>query len=160
VEYASLSCPHCSHFYVTALPELTKKYIDTGEVKLVYRNYPLNDPALKAAELVECSEADRRHAFIKVLFTTQMIWAYDTNYRDALANIAVLGGIDRLKFESCMNDKAIEKKVVAVAKEAADDYKINSTPTFFINGTQYKGDHDVPSLSKVIDAALAQNAKK
>lgn len=155
VEYASLSCPHCAHFFTTVLPELTTKYIDTGKVKLVYRHYPLNDPALKAAELVQCAEPDRRHTFVKVLFTTQMKWAYDASYRDSLSNIAALGGMDRLKFESCMNDKSIEKSVLSVAKEASDDYKINSTPSFFINNKPYKDNHDVASMSKAIDAALA-----
>lgn len=159
VEYASLSCPHCSHFFLHSLPELAQKYIDSGKVRLVYRNYPLNDPALKAAELVECAEPDSRQAFVKVLFSTQTKWAYDNNFREALANIAVIGGIDRLKFESCMNNKSIEKIVLDVAKEASDDYKVNSTPTFYINGAAYKGDHDAPTMGKALDAELAK-AKK
>jgi protein-disulfide isomerase len=160
VEYASLSCPHCSHFYIHTLPELTAKYIDTGKVKLVYRNYPINDPALKAAELVECAPPDRRHAFIKVLFTTQLKWAYDVNYRDALGNIAAVGGIDRLKFEHCMGDKDIERKVLTIAKQASEEYKVNSTPSFFINGVAYKGDHDSLSMEMMIDKTLSDLAKK
>ena len=162
VEYASLSCPHCADFYVHTLPELTKKYIDTGKVKLVYRDYPLNEPALKGAELVQCADPDRREAYVKVLFTTQLKWAYDAGYRDALSNIAVLGGMDRLQFEACMNNKAVEKIVLNVAKEAQDDYRVTSTPTFFINGElEYKGDHDVASLWRMVDnAALATEKKK
>lgn len=161
VEYASLSCPHCSHFYTTVLPQLTNKYIDSGKVKLIYRNYPLNDPALKAAELVQCAEPDRREAFVKVLFTTQTKWAYDmVGYRDALGNIAVLGGFDRLQFEACMNNKDIEKTILDVAKEAADDYHVTSTPTFYINGVEARGDHDFLSMSKLIDAAIEKQAKK
>jgi protein-disulfide isomerase len=160
VEYASLSCPHCSHFFLKELPALTTKYIDTGKMRLVFRNYPLNDPALKAAELVQCAPADSRHAFIKVLFDTQLKWAYDANYRDALSNVAMLGGIDRLKFESCMNNKAIEKTIIAVAKEAADVYHVNSTPSFFINGTPYKGTYDSLTMGKAIDAAAAKSAQK
>jgi protein-disulfide isomerase len=160
VEYASLSCPHCAHFYTDALPDLTKKYIDTGKVKLVYRNYPLNDPALKAAELVQCAPADQRHTFIKVLFTTQQKWAYDNNYRDSLGNIAALGGIDRESFETCMRNKKLEKSIGAVEMEAENDYKIHSTPSFFINGALHNGPHDAPSLSKDIDAALAKAGQK
>jgi len=160
VEYASLSCPHCSHFFLHVLPDITAKYIDAGKAKLVYRDFPLNDPALKAAELVQCADPSQRHAFVKVLFSTQMKWAYDSSYREALSNIAVLGGIDRLKFESCMNNKSIEKAILNVAKEASDDYHINSTPTFYINGTEYKGDRDTASMSKVIDAELAKAVKK
>ncbi len=160
VEYASLSCPHCAHFYTQAFPALKTKYIDTGKVKFVYRNYPLNDPALKGAQLVACADPDRRHAFLKVLFTTQQKWAYDAGYRKNLSDIAVLGGIDRLAFESCMNDRALEKKITAIAKEAADDYKVNSTPNFFINQNMYKGDHDAASLGKAIDDAIAKGQAK
>ncbi len=160
VEYASLSCPHCGHFYNTVLPDLTTKYIDTGKVKLVYRDYPLNAPALKAAELVQCADPDRRHVFLKVLFNTQEKWAYDANYKDVLANVAALGGIDKAKFEACMKDAVIEKAILASAKEAQDDYKVQSTPTFFINGKPSQGNHDVENMSKLIDIALTDAGQK
>jgi protein-disulfide isomerase len=159
VEYASLSCPHCAHFFKDVLPELTAKYLNTGKAKLVFRSYPLNDPALKGAELVQCAPPEKRPAFIRVLFTQQMKWAYDANYREALGNFAVFGGIDRLKFESCMNDKAIEKIVLDVAKEAQDDYRVNSTPTFFVNGKVERGMHDVAALGKMVDDEIAAQKK-
>ncbi len=159
VEYASLSCPHCGHFYTNVLPDLTKKYIDSGKAKLVYRDYPLNAPAMSAAKLVQCADPDRRHAFIKVLFTTQQKWVIDPG-KESLAGIAALGGIDRPAFNKCMEDKAIEKTIYTVAKEAQDDYKVNSTPTFFINGKMKSGDHDLQSMSDMIDKALADSAKK
>jgi protein-disulfide isomerase len=160
VEYASLSCPHCSHFFINTLPQLATKYIDTGKAKLVFRSFPLNDPALKAAELVQCVPAESREAFVKVLFKEQMKWAYETNYRAALSTIAVMGGFDALKFEACMNDKEVEKTVLGVAKEAQDDYRVTSTPTFFVNGEMEKGMHDLATLGKMIDFNLAAQDKK
>jgi protein-disulfide isomerase len=160
VEYGSLSCPHCSHFYADILPILTEKYIDTGKAKLVFRNYLRNEPDLNAAKLVECADGEHREAYVKVLFKTQMKWAYDTNFREALANIAVLGGMDRLAFEACMNKKDVEQTVLNVGKEAEDDYKINSTPTFFINGTQFKGRFDAVAMSTAIENALDREGKK
>jgi protein-disulfide isomerase len=160
VEYASLSCPHCAHFYTESLPELKKKYIDTGKAKLVYRDYPINAAALDGAKLLQCVDKERRHTFLTVLFTTQSKWAYDANYKDSLANIAALGGIDRSKFDACMADKAIEKSVLQTAKVAQDDYKLNSTPSFFINGAPYTGDRGVEPMSKAIEETLAKDTKK
>jgi protein-disulfide isomerase len=160
VEYASLSCPHCAHFFVNSLPTLTTRYIDTGKAKLLYRHYPLNEPALKAAELVQCADPDRRHAFLDVLFSTQGKWAYDANFKESLATTAVLGGIARAKFDACMNDKELEKSILEVTTEAQDDFKVSSTPTFFINNKKEEGDHSAESLGKEIDSALAKTAKK
>jgi protein-disulfide isomerase len=155
VEYASLSCPHCSHFYNDALPQLTEKYIDTGKVLFVYRSYPLNAPALKAAELVQCADKDSRHIFVKVLFATQAKWAYDFRYEDALAGIAALGGIPRDKFDACMKDKTIEAAVLAVAKEGQDLYHIRSTPTFYFNGLMHEGYSTLDGMEKLFDDAIA-----
>lgn len=160
VEYASLSCPHCAHFYSKVFVDIKKKYIDTGKVRFVYRNYPLNESALRAAQMVECADPERRHAFVKVLFATQDKWAFDIAFKDNLANIAALGGMDRKAFDACMSNKDVEATVLEVAKEAQDVYKISSTPTFFINGEQEKGDLGLESMSKSIDAALAKAGKK
>jgi protein-disulfide isomerase len=155
VEYASLSCPHCAHFFNNILPTIEQKYIDTGKAKLVYRNYPLNKPALDAALLVNCAEKGQRHQFISVLFKLQNNWAYSPTYMDGLTNIALLGGLDKAKFDACMNDTAMQKEITEVEKEAADDFKINSTPTFFINGTIQQGVADADTMGKAIEQALA-----
>lgn len=161
VEYASLSCPHCAHFFTHVLPELAAKYIDTGKVRLVYRDFPLNEPALKAAALVQCADKDRRHVFIKVLFSTQEKWAYGTtSLQETLAGIAQLGGIARDRFDACMADKELQKTILEVEKEAGDDYGITSTPSFFINGIFNKKDHELDTMSKAIEAAMAQGQKK
>lgn len=160
VEYASLSCPHCAHFYNEILPVINKKYIETGKVRLVYRDYPLNNPAIKAAEVVQCVEKERRHEFLSVLFKMQVQWAFTASYLDALSNIAALGGLEKAKFDKCINDPTMENNIIAVEKEASDEYKVNSTPSFFINGTAYKGYHDVENMSKAIEDALASPAKK
>jgi len=156
VEYASLSCPHCADFYNNVMPKLTEKYIDTGKVKLVYRDYPLNEPALKAAAVVQCAEPERRHSFIKVLFSTQDKWGRGGDYKDALASIAALGGVPRDVFDKCFADKALETRILEVEKDAEDNYNVSSTPTFFINGKLHKTDHELESMSKDIDEALAK----
>jgi protein-disulfide isomerase len=160
VEYASLSCPHCAHFFADTLPKLDEKYIKTGKVRLVYRDYPLNPTALKGAMLLQCVDKDRRHEFLTVLFKMQDKWAFGANYIEALSNIAAFGGFERARFNQCIDNKKVEQAVLEVAKEASDDYKIEGTPTFFINVTKLKGGTDIDSFSKIIDAALAAQTKK
>lgn len=160
VEYASLSCPHCAAFYKEVFPELKKRYIDTGKVKLVYRNYPLNQPALEAAQMVLCADKDAQPTYIKVLFTTQDKWAYDANFHESLAGIAVLGGMDRKKYDECMADKKKQSSILLTYQEARDNYKITSTPTIFIGSDLLKGSHNLESVSKMIEDALAAAPKK
>lgn len=160
VEYASLSCPHCAHFYNETMPLLKDEYINTGKVKLVYRDYPLNNAALQGALLVQCADKDRKEEFIRVLFKTQEKWAYSTDVKEALGNIAVLGGLDRTKFDRCLVNTDMQKAIAAERKEAEDNYKIGGTPTFYINGEEQKGDHSMTTMAVDIDAALARTAKK
>ena len=155
VEYGSLTCPHCAHFFNETLPKLTEKYIDTGKVKLVYRNFLRNNADLSGATLINCSEPDRRHAFLKVLYSTQSKWAFDTNFKEAIANVGVMGGVSHEQFDACLADKTIKDSLLAVTKEAEDDYKVNSTPTFFINGKEEKN-NDFEHFSKVIDDELSK----
>lgn len=160
VEYASLSCSHCSAFYREVFPELKTKYIDTGKVKLVYRNYPLNQPALEAAQMVQCADKDARPAYLKVLFNTQEKWAYDSTFRESLAGIAVLGGMDRKKFDECLKNNDIQAAILLVYQEARDAYKVTSTPSLFLGSQQIKGNHNFASVSKALDDALAAAPKK
>lgn len=156
VEYASLSCPHCAHFNNEVLPELKKKYIDTGKAKLVFRHFPLNPPALNGAMVVECAERGQREKFLKVLFATQDKWAFDVNAVAALTNIASVGGLSKEKIEACRADKALEERILKVVQTAGAKSWVSSTPTFFINNTRLEGDHGVEPMSKAIDALLAK----
>ncbi len=156
VEYSSLSCPHCAHFHEKVFPDLQKEFITTGKAKLVIRHFPLNEPALKASEVVECAGgagAQRSH-FIEVLFKMQPQWAASDDYLKQLKQIALVGGIDSAAFESCTTDKELEARIVASRQEAADKLGVNSTPTFFINGVKLEGDMGIDSFRKGIADAL------
>ncbi|MEI6730520.1 MAG: DsbA family protein [Pseudomonadota bacterium] len=155
VEYASLSCSHCAKFFNDEFPILKEKYIDKGKLKLVYRDFPTNAPALKAAELVACVDKDSRYNFIKVIFKNQNRWAFDANFKEGLSNIAALGGVEREKFNTCLEDKASEKVILEVTKEAQEDYGVNATPTLFVNDKKHEGNHDAETMSKVIDSLIA-----
>lgn len=139
IEYASLTCPHCADFHNKTLPQVKKDYIDTGKVKLVYRDYPLNRPALQASLLVHCVPQDRAFGLLEVLFKQQVEWAGGEDPLKALEQMGVAAGIDPAKFDSCQKDKAINDRILQRYQEASDKYKLEATPTFIINGRKYSG---------------------
>ena len=160
VEYASLSCTHCAHFHEAVLPTLQKEFIATGKVRLVFRHFPLNEPALKATELVECAGQNGldRSNFLKALFSSQSQWAFDENFVSSLKKIAQVGGIDSATFDSCLADKALDTKIVADRQQVQEKLGVDSTPSFFINGVAFEGDRSPEAFRKAINAATA--AKK
>jgi len=157
VEYSSLSCPHCQHFHEKVLPDLQKEFITPGKAKLVFRHFPLNDAALKAAQLVECSggKGTQRSNFVKVLFEMQSKWAFSDEFVKDLKKIALVGGLDSAAFDSCMNDKDLESRLLASRIDAAQKLDVSSTPTFFVNGTKIQGALSIEELRKAIKTALA-----
>lgn len=158
IEYASLSCPHCAHFASSQLPDLEKKYIETGKVRYILRQFPINEPAFKGAMLVNCvgkENSDKYYLFSKVLFDAQSKWAFDGNWQEALQTISAVGGVSKEQFNQCINDKALEEAVLKAKKEATDELKVPHTPYFFIAGEAYNGDKTADAIGKFIDAKLA-----
>ncbi len=156
VEYASLSCPHCAHFAQNVLPEIEKQFITTGKVKLVFRHFPLNEPAIKGAEVVECAQGNNlnRENFLKALFSMQQQWAFSEKFLDDLKKIALVGGLDSAALESCLSDKDLETRILAGRQEAEARLAVTATPTFFINGKKYEGEVSAEGFTKAINAAL------
>jgi protein-disulfide isomerase len=154
VEYASLTCPHCRHFTVEVLPKLKEKWIDSGKVKLILRDYPLDEPALRAAMIARCAPADKFYAFIDTFFADQQQWVLAKDYKAALARLALLGGMSKKDFDACLATKPVEDKVLQSRLAATQQLGVNSTPTFFINGTKFDGAPEEADL----DAALTRAA--
>ncbi len=138
-EFFSLTCPHCAEFAVDSFPKLKAEWIDTGKAKMVFRDYPLDRNALKAAMVARCAPPDRYPAFVETLFQQQANWAVDNDPTPELRRIALLGGITGAQFDKCINDDALSKSIVAGEYEAQKKYGVNSTPTFFINGKKVVG---------------------
>jgi protein-disulfide isomerase len=154
VEYASLTCPHCAHFATEVLPKLKPKWIDNGKAKLVLRDYPLDEPALRAAMVARCAPADKFYALIDTFFGAQQQWVFAKDYKAALARLALLGGINKPQFDACLADKPGEEKVLKSRLDATQQLGVNSTPTFFINGVKFEGAPEEDAL----DAALSKAA--
>ena len=138
-EFFSLTCPHCAEFEAVTYPLVKKNWVDTGKAKIVYRDYPLDQNALKAAMVARCAPPDRYAAFVEVLFQQQAVWGVQRDPTDALKKIAALGGLGADQFEKCINDDSLQKSIVAGEYQAQKDYGVDSTPTFFINGKKYVG---------------------
>ena len=153
-EYASLTCPHCAAFTSDTLPKLQKEWIDTGKAKLVYRDFPLDQSALVAATVAQCFPPERYFPFIETLFQTQREWAQNSEAatKTALARIARLGGMGQAQFDACANNQKLSDAVLNSRLAAQNQYGINSTPTFFVNGTKVVGDVPYDEFVKYLEA--------
>lgn len=163
VEYASMSCPHCAHFSATVLPQIEKVYVETGKVRYILRQFPLNEPALKAAQLLDCvgeQSSEKYYVFAKVLFDAQTKWAFDTNFMAGLETIATVGGLSREQFQNCVVPTEREMKVLKKKKLAEESVKIPHTPYIFIGGEAFDGERNFEAVSKFIDKKLAEIEKK
>lgn len=133
VEYASLTCSHCAHFHNDVFPALKEKYIDTGKVYFEFREFPLNDPALKATITARCLPPERYEGFISLLFQTQNKWAGGIDYMAHLKQNAKLAGLSDEQFDACQKSPELKLKIAEKMQEAQDKWKVSSTPTFIIN---------------------------
>lgn len=154
VEYASMTCPHCATFHEKTLPEFKAKYIDTGKVRMIFREFPFDPRAEAGFMLARCAK-DNYFPMVDVLFKQQQNWAAVQNAKDALLQIAKLAGFSQESFEACLTDQKLLEDVRAVRERGAKDFGVDSTPTFFIDGNRYPGALSIAELSAIIDPLLS-----
>ena len=157
IEYASLTCPHCAHFDVAVLPKLKEKWIDTGKAKLVLRDFPLDEPALRAAMVARCAPPERFYPLVDTFFAQQEQWATTRDYRAALEKLAKLGGIGGKEFAACIADKKLEDQVAQSRLTAAQQLGVDATPTFFINGKKFEGAPTLEAFDQALSGAAAKS---
>jgi len=157
IEYASLTCPHCAHFDVTVLPKLKEKWIDTGKAKLILRDYPLDEPALRAAMVARCAPADRFYPLIDTFFAQQEQWVTSRDYRAALEKLVKLGGMSDKEFKACISDKKLEDQVAQSRLTASQQLGVDATPTFFINGKKFDGAPTVEAFDQALSGAAPKS---
>lgn len=157
VEYASLTCSHCAHFHNTTFPVLKEKYIDTGKVRFILREFPLDIVAKAAFMLARCSGEGKYYPMVDVLFETQKNWAFTNNPAQALLAIAKQSGMSEQQFNTCLSDAKLAENVNAVAERGAKDFGVDSTPTFFINGKKVAGAMSPEELDKELAPLLGAN---
>jgi protein-disulfide isomerase len=154
IEYASLTCPHCAQFHNEVLPQLKERYIDPGKVRLIYRDFPLDQQALTAAALAQCAGSDRYFSFLDALFETQASWAVADDYVAALKRLGRLGGLTEEQMDACLADRALSDGILKTRLDGQNQYQIGSTPSFVIDGKTYAGARDIEELGTLIDPLL------
>lgn len=156
IEYASMTCPHCANFQQNTFPELKKRYIDTGKIRYIFREFPLDNLAAAASMLARCAGKDDKEkyfALVDTLFQQQRQWAVEKPIPPLLA-IAKQAGFTEQTFNACLANQQILDGIESVRKRAVDTFKVQSTPTFFINGAVYPGAMSIDEMAKLIDPQL------
>lgn len=157
IEFASMTCGHCAHFATTTFPPLKKAYIDTGKVRYIFREFPLDDLAAAASVLARCAgknDKEKTFVLIETLFAAQKDWLVQQPLQP-LKNFAKQVGLGEEAFEACFADKAIIDGIRANQQQAIK-FGVNSTPWFFINGTAQRGDIAFDELEKILKPMLGQ----
>jgi protein-disulfide isomerase len=155
IEYASLTCGHCKHFQDETYPELKKNYIDTGKIRFVYRDFPLDGLAAGGALLARCAPGDKGKTMIDLMFKNQTDWVRSQNPLEPLRGYAQLAGMSAADVDACLKNEAIMNKIREVQETAASTYNVQSTPTFFVNEQKLEGSQPYDVMAKAIDKAIA-----
>jgi protein-disulfide isomerase len=153
VEYASMTCGHCAAFHEKTYPELKKRYIDTGKVRFVFREFPLDPTAAAGFMLARCAGEGKYFPMVEALFSQQREWAVQKPIPPLMA-IAKQAGFTQQKFEACLADQKLLADIEQVRERATNKFGVNSTPTFFINGKRQAGAISIEELAKLIDPYL------
>jgi len=161
VEYSSLTCPHCAHAHETVLPQLIKEYVQTGKLRIVFSDFPLNKEALDASKVSRCVSNDQYFGFLTLLFGDIEKWAYSGNHPQALITDATLTGLSADKAQACIDNKELENAIIAGEQDAATNKSVNSTPTFIMNdGAKIiQGAQPYSTFKAAIDELLANGGK-
>src|ERR1700681_332658 len=153
IEYASMTCPHCAHFHETTFPELKKKYIDTGKVRFIFREFPLDPLAAAGSMLARCAGKDKYFPMIDALFSQQKDWVVQKPLAPMLA-IAKQAGFTQQSFDECLANQQMLNGIEESRTRAASKFNVNSTPTFFINGKIFRGALTPEELDKQVTPLL------
>lgn len=150
VEYASLTCSHCADFHANTFKTLKEKYIETGKVRMIFREFPLDPLSTAASMMARCAPETRYFPLVDVLFSQQKNWAMSEKPLDSLLAIARQAGFTQESFEACLKNQSIYDGLNEAKKRGVEGHGVNSTPTFFINGEIRRGNMSVEDLEKLL----------
>jgi protein-disulfide isomerase len=156
LEYSSLTCPHCAAFHRETLPRVKTEWIESGRARLVYRHYPLDQVALRAAAAANCVPGDGFFGFMDVLFQNQEKWAGSQDPFAAVGQYAALAGLDKATYEKCLSDEAVIDRILEKQADGRDKYNVTSTPTFVINGTPVAGNLPYEEFNRILEEAATK----
>ena len=153
IEYASMTCPHCAKFAVDVFPKLKEQYIDTGKVRFIFREFPFDALAAGAFMLARCTDKDKYFPLIEALFQQQSKWVVQKPMEPLLA-IAKQAGFTQQTFEACLANQKVLEGIEWVRNRATEKFKVDATPTFFINGEMHRGEMSLDEMEKAIQPYL------
>ena len=158
IEYASMSCSHCADFHINTLPQLIEKYVDTGKIKIVFRDFPFNYPALLGSMVVRCIPKDARYEYTQALYKLQHKWVNRENAKTTqeLYKIMQSGGMTKEEFNNCINNVDLEKDILQSLMDVQSEFDIKSTPSFLINGLLVEGNKSFKDFRKIIDRLILE----
>lgn len=142
IEYASLTCPHCASFHNEVLPEIKEKLIDTGKLKLIYRDYPLDGVALRAAAIAQCAGEDRYFGVLGMLFKSQMTWARSQDPVASIKEVVRFAGMTGDAVDACIADQELIDGIVGSRMTGEQEFNVSSTPSFILDGELIEGSRE------------------
>lgn len=151
IEYASPTCPHCAAFHNNVYPAFKAEYIDTGKVRFLLRPFVRNVLDAVVFMLAEAAGEDMYHEIVATYFRTQDQWGMSDKPRDALLAIAKQLGFTDQTFETALTNQDLFNAMEAVREQALNEFKLEGTPTFYVNGKQLTGDKTLEELKAAID---------
>ena len=153
IEFASLSCPHCAEFHKTRFDWLKENYIDTGKVRFIFRDFPLNRPALLGSMVAHCADPSKYFAYLSLLFKNQEKWAFSQPVEEQLVKLARVSGMGQEKLLNCLEDEALAEKIIQSRLESQNTYNIESTPSFLVGDQLIVGVPSEERLRELIEGA-------
>ncbi len=154
IEYASMTCGHCANFHKRTWPDLKKDYIETGKVRFIFREFPLDPVASAAFMLARCAPQEKYFDIVDIMFEEQRAWAFTDNPYQSLLDFSKQIGFTQETFEECLTNQGLLDAVNAVRERGANEFGVNSTPTFFINGEKHSGALSIEEMGKIIEENL------
>ena len=156
--FSSLTCPHCASFHTNIFEKLKKEYIDSGVVKFEHHSFPLDLAALNAEIIVRCHlDSNKSFQLLGEIYKKQSQWAVGSDINiinESIKKIGLNSGLDNKKMDKCLNNENTQEEILNERIEAQKKYKIESTPTIYINKKQYKDQHKYKQFKKAIEKLL------
>lgn len=155
--FSSFTCPHCATFHINEIPEIKKKYIETGIAQLIFVDFPLDQAAFNASKLTYCLDKKLQMEYIDIIYMEQNKWTSGNNINEINNNLKKIVknlGISSSNFDKCLNNENISDNILNSRVEASKKYSINSTPTVIINEEKIKGSATFKNIKKLIDKII------
>lgn len=156
IEYASMTCPHCARFHNEILEKVKAQLIDTGKLRLIFRDYPLDTHALRAAMMARCTDRSRYFNLVEVIFKNQDRWVKSSDPLAGLKQLGALAGMDSSFIEACIKNPELENHILSGMQDGQKKYNIKATPTFIFNNDaeQLSGDQDLEDFERVVNKLM------